>query len=206
LNGCADISCYSQSRMKKNKQLGSIELICGSMFSGKTEEFIRRVKRAVIAKQKIVLFKPKIDNRNEANHIISHDGTRLESIVVTKTSDIVDAIKNTSYDVIGIDEIQFFDQHIVYLCNKLADEGVRVILAWLDLDSKGRPFGPMPNLMAIADTVVKLHAICTKCGSHAHYSYRMSPIDKQVLVAGSDVYMALCRNCYGETGGGNINK
>lgn len=192
--------------MKKQKTLGSIELICGSMFSGKTEEFIRRVKRAVIAKQKIILFKPKIDNRSAANHIISHDGAKLVSIMVTKTSDIVEAIKSTNYDVIGIDEIQFFDQHIVHLCNKLADEGVRVILAGLDLDSKGRPFGPVPNLMSIADTVIKLHAICTKCGAHAHYSYRMSPIDKQVLVAGSDAYMALCRNCYSETGDGNMDK
>lgn len=168
------------------------------MFSGKTEEFIRRVKRSVIAKQKILLFKPKIDDRYEANHIISHDGKKIESIVVTKTSDIVEYITNKQIDVVGIDEVQFFDQHIVNLCNKLANDGVRVIVAWLDLDYMGRPFGPIPNLMAIADEVTKLHAICTKCGANAHYSFRMCPVDKQVLVAGSDCYMALCRRCYSE--------
>ena len=115
--------------MKKSKQPGSIELICGSMFSGKTEEFIRRVKRAVIAKQKVILFKPTIDDRYEANHIISHDGRKLESVVASKTSEIVDKLKNSSYDVVGIDEVQFFDQHIINLCNKLADDGTRVIVA-----------------------------------------------------------------------------
>lgn len=184
--------------MKKTKQAGSIELICGSMFSGKTEEFIRRVKRSVIAKQKVVLFKPKIDDRSEASHIISHDGKKLESIIVTKTSDIVDNLKNDDYDVIGIDEVQFFDQHIINLCNRLADQGVRVILAGLDLDYSGKPFGPIPSLMAIADEVLKLHAICSKCWSNAHYSFRMCPSDQQVFVAGWDCYMALCRKCYGE--------
>lgn len=169
--------------MKSMKQPGSIELICGSMFSGKTEEFIRRVKRSVIAKQKVLLFKPKIDDRYEANHIISHDGKKVESIVVAKTSDIVEYLTNKHVDVVGIDEVQFFDQHIVNLCNKLANDGVRVIVAGLDLDYMGRPFGPMPNLMAIADEVNKLHAICTKCGANAHYSFRMCPVDKQVLVA-----------------------
>ncbi len=188
----------AKTHMKRNKWLGSIELICGSMFSWKTEEFIRRVKRAVIAKQKVLLFKPKIDDRYEANHIISHDGHKVESMVVSKTSDIVDAIQDKQIDVIGIDEVQFFDQHIINLCNKLADNGVRVILAGLDLDYVGRPFGPMPSLMAIADDVTKLHAICTKCGANAHYSYRMSPSNKQVLVAGADSYMALCRSCYNE--------
>lgn len=184
--------------MKKTRQPGSIELICWSMFSGKTEEFIRRVKRAVIAKQKVILFKPKKDDRQEANHIISHEWRRIESIVVNKTSEIVDNLKSMVYDVIGIDEVQFFDQHIVNLCNKLADDGVRVILAWLDLDYTGRPFGPMPQLMAVADEVEKLNAICSKCGSDAHYSYRMCPVEKQVFVAWSDCYMALCRRCFRE--------
>lgn len=184
--------------MKKNKQPGSIECICGSMFSGKTEEFIRRVKRAVIAKQKIVLFKPKKDDRYDAQHIITHDGRKIESIAVGKTTDIVDNLKDKSYDVVGIDEVQFFDQHIVNLCNKLADEWTRVILAWLDLDYMGRPFGPMPYLLAMADEVVKLNAICSKCGNDAHYSFRMCPSDKQVLVAWGDCYMALCRKCYSE--------
>jgi len=183
---------------KINQKPGSIELICWSMFSGKTEEFIRRVKRAVIAKQKILLFKPKKDDRYEANHIISHEGRKIESIVVGKTSDIVDKLKDVTYDVVGIDEVQFFDQHIVNLCNKLADEWTRVILAGLDLDYTGKPFGPVPSLMAIADEVEKLHAICTQCGANAHYSYRMCPVDKQVLVAWADCYMALCRKCYCE--------
>jgi len=181
---------------KKSNHPGSIELICGSMFSGKTEEFIRRIKRAVIAKQKVILFKPKKDDRYEANHIISHEGRKIESLVVGKTTDIVDSLKGKTYDLVGIDEVQFFDQHIVNLCNKLADEGTRVVLAWLDLDYMGKPFGPVPSLMAIADEVEKLYAICTQCGANAHYSYRMSPVDKQVLVGGTDCYMALCRRCY----------
>lgn len=152
------------------------------MFSGKTEEFIRRVKRAVIAQQKIILFKPKKDDRYEANHIISHEGRKIESIVVGKTTDIVDHLKGKNYDLIGIDEVQFFDQHIVNLCNKLADDGTRVILAGLDLDYTGKPFGPIPTLMATADEVIKLHAICSKCGADGHYSFRMCSSDKQVLV------------------------
>lgn len=184
--------------MKKIKQPGSIELICGSMFSGKTEEFIRRVKRALIAKQKVILFKPKKDDRYDAQHIITHDGLKLESIPVSKTSDIVDELVGKNVDVVGIDEVQFFDQHIVNLCDKLANDGVRVILAWLDLDYMWRPFGPMPHLLAVADEVVKLYAICSKCGRDAHYSFRMCPSDKQVLVAWADCYMALCRKCYSE--------
>lgn len=152
----------------------------------------------MIAKQRVVLFKPKKDDRYDASQIISHEWKKIESIAISKTSDIVDNLKDKVYDVVGIDEVQFFDQHIVNLCNRLADQGTRVILAWLDLDYMGRPFGPMPQLLAVADEVEKLNAICTKCGADAHYSFRMCPSDKQVFVAGSDCYMALCRRCYNE--------
>lgn len=185
--------------MKKNiSSLWSIELICGSMFSGKTEEFIRRIKRAILGKKEVVLFKPAIDNRYNDTQIVSHDGTKISSYIIQKTSDIVDHLAKISktVDVIGIDEAQFFDNNLINLSNKLSDDGIRVIIAWLDLDFAGKPFGPMPWLMAISDEVIKLKAICTSCGANAHYTHRLSPSSDQVVIWSTDIYTALCRNCY----------
>lgn len=184
--------------MKKDNTLGSIELICWSMFSWKTEEFIRRIKRAIIGKQTVVVFKPAIDNRYHETQIVSHDGTKIPSYIIHKTSDIVDHLARVSkkIDVVGIDEAQFFDNNLVQLCNKLADDGIRVIVAWLDLDYTGMPFGPMPTLMAISDDILKLNAICTGCWADAHYTHRLSPSSDQVVIGSNDIYTALCRECY----------
>lgn len=183
---------------KSTTSLWSIELICWSMFSWKTEEFIRRIKRAILGKKEVILFKPAIDNRYNDTQIVSHDGTKISSYIIQKTSDIVDHLAKISkkIDVIGIDEAQFFDNSIINLCNKLADDGIRVIVAGLDLDFAGKPFGPMPWLMAISDDIVKLKAICTSCGSNAHYTHRLSPSSDQVVIWSTNIYTALCRNCY----------
>lgn len=190
---------HKKYNMTKNiLLLWSIELICGSMFSWKTEEFIRRIKRAILGKKEVILFKPAIDNRYHETQIVSHDGTKISSYIIQKTSDIVDHLSKISkkIDVIGIDEAQFFDNNIINLCNKLADDGIRVIIAGLDLDFAGKPFGPMPWLMAISDEVIKLKAICTSCWSNAHYTHRLSPSSDQVVIWSTDIYTALCRNCY----------
>ena len=174
-----------------NEQFGWIEIICGSMFSGKTEELIRRLNRAKYAKQKIKVFKPIIDSRFKKDFVFSHDKNQIESKSVSKSSDI--KIKAKGYDVIGIDEAQFFDNGIVKICNDLANEGIRVIVAGLDMDYKGDPFGPMPNLMAIAEYVTKLHAICAKSGNLANHSYRISNDKSLVHLGQKESYMPLSR-------------
>ena len=151
-----------------NEQFGWIEVICGSMFSGKTEELIRRVKRAKIANQKVKIFKPSVDSRSK-NYIESHDDNKLESIEVKSSSEILNNIENC--DVVAIDEAQFFNNEIVHVCNQIANNGIRVIIAGLDMDYLGNPFGPMPNLMAISEYVTKVHAVCKKSGNVANYSY-----------------------------------
>ena len=176
-----------------NKQFGSIEVICGSMFSGKTEELIRRLKRAKIANQKIQIFKPSIDSRND-EYIESHDDNRIKSLTVKTSYDIFDIGKD--FDVVGIDEIQFFDDEIISVCNSLANKGVRVIAAGLDMDYLGNPFGPMPNLMAIAEYVTKVHAICSKTGNIANYSYRKNKEDSIILIGEEDEYEALSREVF----------
>ncbi|MFL2628207.1 MAG: thymidine kinase [Candidatus Marisimplicoccus sp.] len=176
-----------------NKQFGSIEVICGSMFSGKTEELIRRLKRAKIANQKIQIFKPSIDSRND-EYIESHDNNRIKSLTVKTSYDIFDIGKD--FDVVGIDEIQFFDDEIISVCNSLANKGVRVIAAGLDMDYLGNPFGPMPNLMAIAEYVTKVHAICSKTGNIANYSYRKNKEDSIILIGEEDEYEALSREVF----------
>ena len=173
---------------------GGIEVICGSMFSGKTEELIRRMKRAVIANQKVQIFKPAIDTRYHEMHVVSHDKNMLESIPVQRAKDILDHL--TSETVIGIDEAQFFDEELVGVCKKLTAMNKRVIVAGLDMDSNGVPFGPMPYLMATAEYVTKVHAICMQCGNMANYSYRKIPNDDQVMLGATDVYEPRCRNCY----------
>ena len=176
-----------------NKQFGWIEVICGSMFSGKTEELIRRVKRAKIANQKIQIFKPSTDSRSD-EYIESHDKKKIKSITVKKAYDIFEIGKD--FDVIGIDEVQFFDNDIISVCNSLANNGVRVIAAGLDMEYLGHPFGPMPNLMAIAEYVTKVHAVCSETGNIANYSYRKKNEDSIILIGEEDEYKALSREMF----------
>ena len=184
---------FLENSVHGNKQFGSIEVICGSMFSGKTEELIRRLKRAKIANQKIQIFKPSLDSRNN-EYIESHDKNRIKSLTVKTSYDVYDIGKD--FDVIGIDEVQFFDDEIVSVCNSLANNGVRVIAAGLDMDYLGNPFGPMPNLMAIAEYVTKVHAICSKTGNIANYSYRKNKKDSIILIGEKDEYEALSREIF----------
>ena len=186
---------FLENSVHGNKQFGSIEVICGSMFSGKTEELIRRLKRAKIANQKIQIFKPSLDSRNN-EYIESHDKNRIKSLTVKTSYDVYDIGKD--FDVIGIDEVQFFDDEIVSVCNSLANNGVRVIAAGLDMDYLGNPFGPMPNLMAIAEYVTKVHAICSKTGNIANYSYRKNKGDSIILIGEKDEYEALSREIFYE--------
>lgn len=173
---------------------GSIEVICGSMFSGKTEELIRRLKRVKIANQKAEIFKPTIDTRFDEEKIVSHDASAIHSTPIDDSKKILEMA--TDVDVIGIDEAQFFDSDIANVCDKLAFKGIRVIVAGLDMDFLGNPFGQMPNLMAKADYVTKLHAICMKCGNVANYSYRKTAGKEQVMLGAKDAYEPRCRNCY----------
>ena len=188
--------------MVENRKFGWIECICGSMFSGKSEELLRRIKRGVIAKQKVLLFKPSIDNRYDENRVSTHNGNSYDSISIEKSSEILNIVKDKNYDIIGIDEIQFFDNDIVKVINKLADEGFRVIVAGLDMDFKAEPFHPMPEIMAISEMVTKLHAVCNKCGKEASRSQRLingkpAKYDDPIVVIGaSESYEARCRHCH----------
>ncbi|MBQ3689262.1 MAG: thymidine kinase [Bacteroidales bacterium] len=174
---------------------GSIEVVTGSMFSGKTEELIRRLKRAKIAGQETCIFKPLTDSRYSVKDVVSHDKNLIESVAVGVSEDILSLCSNTT-KVVGIDEAQFFDMGLVEVCKKLALRGIRVIIAGLDMDYLGRPFGPMGSLMAIADDVTKVHAICTRCGSLAQFSFRLSSDKKLVSLGEKDTYEPLCRDCY----------
>jgi len=173
---------------------GSIEVVCGSMFSGKTEELIRRMKRAQFAKLKVEIFKPAIDVRYSEAEVVSHDRNAIPSTPVDSSQNIL--LLANDVDVVGVDEAQFFDMGIVEVCNELARRGIRVICAGLDMDFKGVPFGPMPALMAIADDVYKTHAICVHCGDLAYISHRTVSSDKRVLLGETDSYEPLCRDCY----------
>lgn len=173
---------------------GWIEVICGSMFSGKTEELIRRLKRAEIAKMKVKIFKPIIDNRYSSEHIVSHNQLKMQSIMVHSATDILNQANEA--EVIGIDEAQFFDDDLIPVCKSLAKNNKRVVVAGLDTDYKGNPFGPMPSIMCEADYLDKLRAICVQCGNPATYSQRLTHNEAQVLIGETDVYEARCRNCY----------
>jgi thymidine kinase len=173
---------------------GFIEVICGSMFSGKTEELIRRLKRAKIANLKVEIFKPKIDTRYHETNIVSHDESMIKSTPIDNSQTIL--LFASGVDVVGIDEAQFFDDQLPEVCDQLALRGTRVIIAGLDMDFKARPFGQMPNLLARADFITKLHAICVKCGNIANYSYRRRPDGPQLLLGEKDVYEPRCRQCY----------
>lgn len=175
---------------------GRIEVVCGSMFSGKTEELIRRLRRAQFAKQKVEIFKPSIDTRYSEEEVVSHDHTSLLSTPIDSSGSLLLLTSDT--DVVGIDEAQFFDDGIVNVCNELANRGIRVIIAGLDMDFQGKPFGPMPALMAIADDVQKVHAICVKCGALAYVSHRIVAGDKRVMLGETGEYEPLCRHCYEE--------
>jgi len=177
----------------KGEKKGWIEVICGSMFSGKTEELIRRLKRVNIANQKSKIFKPVIDTRYHESKIVSHDTNFIQSTPVENAKKILEL--SNDVDVVGIDEAQFFDESITEVCETLALKGIRVIVAGLDMDYKGVPFGQMPNLLAIADYITKLHAICMKCGNIANVSYRKTANESQVLIGEKDIYEPRCRHC-----------
>lgn len=185
---------FLENTVNQKEQFGWIEVICGSMFSGKTEELIRRLKRAQFAKQKVEIFKPTVDVRYNENMVVSHDANQIRSTPVPAAANI--PILADGCDVVGIDEAQFFDDEIVRVCNDLANKGVRVIVAGLDMDFKGNPFGPMPNLMATAEYVTKVHAVCTRTGNLAQYSYRKAKSDNLVLLGEVDEYEPLSRAAY----------
>ena len=185
---------FLENTVNHKEQFGWIEVICGSMFSGKTEELIRRLKRAQFAKQKVEIFKPTIDVRYDEDMVVSHDANEIRSTPVPAAANI--PILADGCDVVGIDEAQFFDDEIVRVCNDLANKGVRVIVAGLDMDYKGNPFGPMPNLMATAEYVTKVHAVCTRTGNLAQYSYRKNQNDNIVLLGEVNEYEPLSRAAY----------
>ena len=180
--------------IKEQNSFGSIEVICGNMFSGKTEELIRRLRRAKIARLNVKIFKPKIDTRYEEGNIVSHNQLKLESLAVKSIIELNDLASDA--DVVGIDEAQFFDESIIEIAKDLSSKGKRVIIAGLDTDFKGEPFGPMPKLMCEADFLDKLQAICVKCGNPASYTQRLSKDHKHVVIGETDIYEARCSHCY----------
>ena len=184
----------NRRREPPHLRTGWIELICGSMFSGKTEELIRRLNRARIAKLNVQIFKPALDTRYHEENIVSHSALTIQSTPVQTASQILPLAGNC--DVVGIDEAQFFDKDIADVCNQLANQGQRVIVAGLDMDFSGKPFGCMPHLMSVAEYVTKVHAICVVCGDIAHYSYRLVPSQQRVLLGETDSYEARCRRCF----------
>ena len=179
---------------QKPTNSGWIEVICGGMFSGKTEELLRRIRRAKIAKLSTIIFKPHIDTRYSKNKIVRHNNNSMDSVIVKKTTDILDLGKK--YDVLGIDEAQFFDSELTDVCKKLAKNNNRVIVAGLDNDYRGLPFGPMPNIMCESDYLDKLSAICIKCGNPASCTQRITKQIEQVVIGETDIYEARCRNCF----------
>ncbi len=183
-----------KSKNKKEERIGWIEVICGSMFSGKTEELIRRLNRAKFAKLKVEIFKPEIDVRYDEEKIVSHNENAIQSTPVPSSSHIL--LMADDVYVVGIDEAQFFDEAIVDVCNQLANNGSRVIVAGLDMDYLGKPFGPMPDLLATAEYITKVHAICTSCGDLAQHSYRKIANDKLVVLGETESYEPLCRACF----------
>jgi thymidine kinase len=186
---------YTEEVFKRRNEIGgSIEVVCGSMFSGKTEELIRRVNRARIAKVNVEIFSPVADTRYDKSALVSHNLNSIPSKAVSKATEILPLAAHIQ--VVGIDEAQFFDEELPEVVQALANSGVRVIVAGLDMDFKGRPFGTMPQLMAMADSVTKLHAVCVKCGQQAMYSYRLVPNESQILLGEKESYEARCRNCF----------
>jgi thymidine kinase len=185
---------FLENTTGRSRGRGWIEVITGSMFSGKTEELIRRLKRARIARQQVEIFKPRIEVRYSMEEVVSHDENVIQSTPVDSSANIL--LLAGDVEVIGIDEAQFFDDGLVDVSNQLADLGVRVIVAGLDMDYKGVPFGPMPALMSVAEYVTKVHAICVRCGDLANFTHRMSEDDQLIVLGETDIYEPLCRNCY----------
>lgn len=183
--------------LENAKKAGSIEVICGSMFSGKTEELIRRMKRAQFANQKVEIYKPAVDVRYSEDEVVSHDLHSIPSTPIDSPASML--LLSSDVEVVGIDEAQFFDDTLVEVVQTLANRGVRVIIAGLDMDFAGKPFGPMPALMAVAEDVQKVHAICVKCGSPANHSHRLSTSEQLVMLGEKDAYEPLCRHCYNES-------
>ncbi|MBN1111456.1 MAG: thymidine kinase [Bacteroidales bacterium] len=188
---------FLEKNSKQDRHRGWIEVIAGSMFSGKTEELIRRLKRAEFAKQKVEIFKPVIDTRYSVNEVVSHNSSTIRSTPVENSANIL-LLADDDVDVVGIDEAQFFDGGLVDVCNTLAKKNIRVIVAGLDMDFKGKPFGPIPDLMAVAEYVTKVHAICMQCGSLAQFSHRLSAEESRVLLGERNEYEPLCRECFNE--------
>lgn len=185
---------FLEKLVNQNARKGWIEVVCGSMFSGKTEELIRRLKRAKFAQLKVEIFKPQIDTRYDEEEVVSHDRNSIGSTPVPSSANIL--LLADGVDVVGIDEAQFFDEEIVNVCNQLANRGTRVIVAGLDMDFAGKPFGPMPALLASAEYITKVHAICVDCGDLAHHSYRFEESNDLVLVGEKESYKPLCRKCF----------
>ena len=185
---------FLENLVRVTGKKGSLEVITGSMFSGKTEELIRRLRRAQFAGLKVVIFKPSLDKRYSETRVVSHDDKSIISTPVDNASAIL--LLAGDVDVVGIDEAQFFDNSIIEVCNTLAENGVRIIVAGLDMDFMGKPFGPMPALLAIAEFITKVHAICMRCGNLAQYSFRKSEDEQVVLLGEKNLYEPLCRNCY----------
>ena len=185
---------FLENTVDKNKRQGWIEVITGSMFSGKTEELIRRLKRAKIARQRVEIFKPRIEVRYSEEDVVSHDENSIQSTPVDSAANII--LLSSGVEVVGIDEAQFFDDGLIDVCNQLANSGTRVIVAGLDMDFRGIPFGPMPRLLSIAEYVTKVHAICVRCGSLAQFTHRISDDDKLIVLGETDIYEPLCRGCY----------
>ena len=177
-----------------NRKTGWVEVVCGSMFSGKTEELIRRLRRAQIANQRVEIFKPLLDTRYADNELVSHNQTTIPSTPVASSAEIMPLLKGV--EVVGVDEAQFFDEGIISVVREMANNGIRVIVAGLDMDFRGLPFGPMPHLLAMAEFVTKVHAICQVCGSLANYSYRHAKDESTVLLGEKDAYEPRCRKCY----------
>ena len=182
---------------ENHRKTGCIEVVCGSMFSGKTEELIRRLRRAQFARQEIAIFKPVIDKRYSDVEVVSHDAHKLTSTPVASPAELLERV-GPEIQVVGVDEAQFFDETLVDVCQTLANRGVRVIVAGLDTDYLGLPFGPMPRLMAVAEDVQKVHAICVRCGALANHSHRLSKSEDLVLLGEKDVYEPLCRECFND--------
>ncbi|HPK10666.1 MAG TPA: thymidine kinase [Saprospiraceae bacterium] len=178
----------------RGQRSGWIEVVCGSMFSGKTEELIRRLRRAQIANQKVEIFKPKRDTRYDEHNVVSHNENYIRSIPIEKSTEMLQYVRDVN--VVGVDEAQFFDEDLVEVCQKLAIAGVRVIVAGLDMDFRGKPFGPIPDLLAVAEYITKVHAICPHCGNLATHSYRLSAETETVVLGEKDKYEPRCRICY----------
>lgn len=186
---------YTEDVFKRRSELGgSIEVICGSMFSGKTEELIRRLRRAQIARLSVEIFKPRTDTRFDESAVVSHNANSIQSTPVDNSSSIL--LLGDQVQVVGIDEAQFFDDELPNVCTVLANRGVRVIVAGLDMDYRGNPFGPMPRLMAIAESITKVHAVCVKCGAPALYSYRLASESGTILLGEKESYEPRCRACF----------